>query len=307
MKRFLASFSCAVLCSALALCQTSISVSTRVNGTQGTMHFGPATRFSRVLSIAGAPFSAEEVDEDVQTLADGTHIRHTTPGMKMYRASMRRTRTERQALPQPVEIHAKTPKVPTLVEINDPVAHVRYVFDLDEAVAHRQELPAEHSRVAPAQGQPGHAVVAVATGLNAVGGGMGDAGTSSTIAGRSAAPSIATRQGVDDETRPQTTTEDLGTQIIEGIQAEGMRITTTWPIGSMGNDRPITEISEHWRSPDLKEDILRKSDDPRYGERTHKLVNLTRSEPDPSLFEPPPGYTVKAEAGEFTIEWNNTR
>lgn len=40
---------------------------------------------------------------------------------------------------------------------------------------------------------------------------------------------------------------------------------------------------------------------------THKLFNIDRSEPDPSLFEPPPGYAVKNERGEFTISWNTAR
>jgi hypothetical protein len=48
-------------------------------------------------AIAGAPYSAEEVDESVQTLADGTHIQ-TTPGKKTYRNSLGRTRTEHQSI-----------------------------------------------------------------------------------------------------------------------------------------------------------------------------------------------------------------
>jgi hypothetical protein len=101
--------------------------------------------------------------------------------------------------------------------------------------------------------------------------------------------------------------EDLGTQIIEGVTAEGKRHTTTWPVDSFGNDRPIITTSESWTSPDLKEVILSKSDDPRSGEHTHKLFTIDRSEPDPSLFEPPPGYAVKNERGEFTISWNTAR
>lgn len=154
------------------------------------MHFGPS--FSHVATLARAPFSAEEVDEDEQTLADGVSIHHTRQGMKIYRDSMGRTRTEHVLLGSPVE----------------------------------------------------------------------------------------------------------------RIPAEGTKTTTTWPTGSVGNDRPIVSISESWTSPDLKEIILRKSDDPRSGERTHKLVNISRSEPDTSLFGPPPGYTVNDEEREFTIDWN---
>ena len=74
-------------------------------------------------------------------------------------------------------------------------------------------------------------------------------------------------------------------------------------VTATGNDRPITNVSETWISPDLKEVVLRKSDDPRSGELTHKLININRSEPDPSLFEPPPGYTVKDEKREFNLNW----
>jgi len=62
--------------------------------------------------------------------------------------------------------------------------------------------------------------------------------------------------------------EDLGTQVIEGIAAEGKRHTTIWPVGSMGNDRPISDTSEKWTSLDLKEVILTKEESLRFGERT---------------------------------------
>lgn len=57
----------------------------------------------------------------------------------------------------------------------------------------------------------------------------------------------------------------------------------------------------------MKEVILSKTDDPQYGEQTEKLINISRSEPDASLFEAPAGYTVKDETGELTLEWNSRR
>jgi hypothetical protein len=39
--------------------------------------------------------------------------------------------------------------------------------------------------------------------------------------------------------RPKTTSESLGTQMIEGLNTEGTRRTTTWAVGSIGNDREI--------------------------------------------------------------------
>ena len=102
---------------------------------------------------------------------------------------------------------------------------------------------------------------------------------------------------------PQTVHEKLENQIIEGVLAAGTRTTTTWPEGSIGNDRPIVSVHEYWRSVELKVPVLNKSSDPRSGERTEKLTNISRSEPDQSLFQPPPDYTIVDEKGSFTIKW----
>jgi hypothetical protein len=294
MNRSLASFSCALLFSAFALSQISTSIATGPNGMHGSVTFGPPNHGVRV--IAGAPYSAEKVEEHVQTLADGTHISQTFPPTRIYRDSMGRTREERPPFRGPLEGHGIDSKGMIIVEINDPVAHFRYVFSLTEPIAHRQELPAEKSHVASPQFPNGHSVA----------GATGDTEPTPAPRVRAVVPSTAARRKVDDPTRPQFATEDLGTQIIEGIPAEGSRHTTTWPVGAIGYDRPVTNTNETWKSPDLKEIILNKSDDPRNGESTNKLVNIDRSEPDPSLFEVPPGYTVKEETGEFTINFSTT-
>jgi hypothetical protein len=64
-----------------------------------------------------------------------------------------RTREEHHALMGPIEMHPNLSKSPIVVEINDPVAHFRYVFILDEPVVHRQELP-DSPRRASDHGQP---------------------------------------------------------------------------------------------------------------------------------------------------------
>ena len=74
--------------------------------------------------------------------------------------------------------------------------------------------------------------------------------------------------------------------------ATGRRTTSTWPAGSQGNDRSIAMISEIWTSPELNITILTKDSDPRSGENTTKLINISRAEPDPSLFQPPLDYTI---------------
>jgi hypothetical protein len=87
-------------------------------------------------------------------------------------------------------------------------------------------------------------------------------------------------------------TESLGKQTIEGIEAEGTRITVTIPGGKIGNDRPIEIVSERWESPELQVVVLSKHQDPRAGETTYRLTTINRSEPARSLFEIPSDFTV---------------
>jgi hypothetical protein len=62
-------------------------------------------------------------------------------------------------------------------------------------------------------------------------------------------------------------------------------------------------VHERWWSPELKVTVLSMNTDPRSGDSTLKLINLSRSEPDPSLFVPPADYSVVEEKGDFTIKW----
>jgi hypothetical protein len=303
MKRFLASLSCLLLFSAFSLCQVSSSFATGPNGVHGTMHFHSPHYAGPV--IAGAPYSAERVSEHVQTLADGTHINQTNQLVKVYRDSMGRTRVERPAFRAPLDRRTNWIESPIIVEVNDPVAHVRYVFSLEEPIAHRQELPTDNPQAALQRGQSG-AVLIGTIGAVAIADDLDDSVPPPPPV-RAPMPSTVPRQRVDNPEHLQTSREDLGTQTIEGIEVEGHRHTMTWPVGAIGNDAAITNTSETWTSPALKEVIVRKSNDPRYGETTVKLVNINRSEPDASLFEPPPGYTVKDESGDFTISWSVPR
>ena len=98
--------------------------------------------------------------------------------------------------------------------------------------------------------------------------------------------------------------ESLGTETIEGILVTGARMTTTFPVGSLGNDREFSSYTESWISPDLGLTIMAKTVDPRYGETTMRLINLSRNEPEPSLFQPPADYSVVEETGStFTIQF----
>ncbi|MDQ3907908.1 MAG: energy transducer TonB [Acidobacteriota bacterium] len=86
--------------------------------------------------------------------------------------------------------------------------------------------------------------------------------------------------------------ESLGTQSFDGVQADGTRSTVTIPAGAMGNERPIQIVSERWYSNELQTVVMTKHSDPRFGETTYRLTNISRSEPDHSLFEVPGDYKV---------------
>ena len=91
----------------------------------------------------------------------------------------------------------------------------------------------------------------------------------------------------------QVTSESLGTQTIEGVNAEGTRITRTIPAGTFGNDKAIQIVIERWYSPDLQTVVLLKRSDPWMGDSVMRLTNITRTEPAASLFTVPADYAVK--------------
>jgi hypothetical protein len=86
--------------------------------------------------------------------------------------------------------------------------------------------------------------------------------------------------------------EDLGTQTIAGVSAQGTRTTHTIPAGQIGNEKPITIVHEHWYSSDLQMVVMSKRSDPRFGDTTYTLRNIQRGEPAASLFAVPSDYTV---------------
>ena len=111
-----------------------------------------------------------------------------------------------------------------------------------------------------------------------------------TFTGSVAAAPYASAKRMNMESR----TEELGKQNIEGIEAEGTRTINTIPAGTIGNERPIEVVYERWYSPELQMIIMTRSVDPRMGETTQRLVNINRSEPDPSLFQVPSDFTIEA-------------
>jgi TonB family protein len=92
--------------------------------------------------------------------------------------------------------------------------------------------------------------------------------------------------------RSTTNTEQLGKQMVEGVECEGTRVVTTLPAGAIGNERPIETVKETWYSPELQLMILSKRSDPRFGESTYRVTNIARHEPDAERFQIPSDYTI---------------
>ena len=86
--------------------------------------------------------------------------------------------------------------------------------------------------------------------------------------------------------------EPLGKQNLEGVECEGTRSVMTIPAGELGNDNPINVITETWTSTDLQVTVLRKFNDPRFGEDIYRLTNISRSEPDKELFKVPADFKI---------------
>jgi hypothetical protein len=86
-------------------------------------------------------------------------------------------------------------------------------------------------------------------------------------------------------------TENLGTKNVNGVMAKGERVTTIIPAGEIGNNREIRVVTERWYSDELQMLIKSTNTDPRFGDTEYQLTGITTTEPSPSLFQIPAGYT----------------
>jgi hypothetical protein len=245
----------------------------------------------------GKPYTAEAVTEFIQVLGDGNRIVRRSSA-RLYRDGDGRTRRE-----DLTESGALSDK--NSVVITDPVNGNSFVLDAGTKTA--VKAPAMFARI-----QAG-----------AAGGG----GTYDVTLSPAAMPRLSTAEAHDAEAKRkvetaarftvsqsggavstftfaeggtwagggkgETTKEDLGAQVIEGVTANGTRSTTVIPAGAVGNEQPITILSEQWFSPDLEMLVMTKHSDPRVGDTTYRLTNIARAEPDRSLFQVPADYTVR--------------
>jgi hypothetical protein len=103
--------------------------------------------------------------------------------------------------------------------------------------------------------------------------------------------------GPFDQGRRYLSRENLGTQSIQGLDVVGTRETISIQPGTMGNDQLITMSREFWYSPDLQTNLSVIRKDPRTGTEAIQLANLSRGEPDPSVFKVLAGYAIEDDRG----------
>lgn len=227
--------------------------------------------------VQGAPYSATITNESIQTLADGNRIVQTSTGTTV-RDSQGRTR---QDTPLPQIANMSPANAPHIVFIQDPVAQTAYTLNLTDKTAIK-----------------GPGMMMLST-LGATGAGGGFAmrikGAGGQAAGGLFQPQVTIARSIitDDASKQQS--EDLGSQTMEGVLVKGTRTTSTVPAGQIGNDKPISIVTEVWTSPELKTIVYSKRSDPRMGDQTFKLTNIVRSEPDPALFTIPADFKIEDE------------
>lgn len=263
-------------------------------------------------TVKGAPYSAESVNETVQTLADGNHIRRSNTAAT-YRDSQGRTRYEQKF--DAIGPWATSGDAPQVVFINDPVANVHYVLHPNERtatkiVAHVSTSSASSTADSTASaGQNETVEVKELHWASKEGPGLHGEPPPPPPSGAiftQALPASAGVPGPDvmyfSGTFGDTKTEQLGKRLIEGVETVGTRTTMTIPANSVGNELPIEVVSESWFSPELKTVVMSTRKDPRFGETTFRLRNVRLGEPLPSLFEVPPDYKITDEPNVFLHE-----
>ena len=262
--------------------------------------------------VKGAPFSAEAVSESVQMLADGNKISrsYTT---KMFRDSEGRFRREGGSGGSVNTTYSGAIAAVGFhdtISIFDPVANVRYILQPSDKTARKlAAVPGAAEGAVIVNGQALSHATKVYIEQEAV----KRAETSAAAAGKlattvagSQAHVLVLPSGVATFTDGKGRTEELGTRNIEGVEAEGTRTVTTIPAGSVGNERDIEIVYERWYSKELQLIVYSRHYDPRFGEQTYRLTNINRSEPDRSLFVPPPDYNVVSEQTYNKIQVNRT-
>jgi len=256
--------------------------------------------------VKGAPYTAQAVTETIQTLSDGNRIINKSTSVQ-YRDGEGRTRRE-QSIKMLGSFGDSGAPLQTIF-INDPVAGVSYTLDTRSHTARKtmpfklsQKLPSGNAQWSTAPGEagqrfefkvegpgPGGDVVKVVPGAATVA--PAEPGQTFSIHTDTVGTAYVFRRSAAGDNNVKE--EQLGKQLFDGVEADGTRTTITIPAGDIGNERAIEIVSERWYSPELQMVVMTRHSDPRSGETTYRLTNISRTEPAKSLFEVPADFTIK--------------
>jgi len=88
------------------------------------------------------------------------------------------------------------------------------------------------------------------------------------------------------------TRENLGVDSFEGLEVQRTRETFTIFKEKIGNTKTILRVVDYWYSPALGVNVKVVRHDPRDGDQTLWLANVSTTAADPSTFQIPAGYHV---------------
>jgi hypothetical protein len=98
--------------------------------------------------------------------------------------------------------------------------------------------------------------------------------------------------GLQPDKRTYLTRENLGMDIFDDQEVQHSRETFWFFSQTIGNTKTILRTVEYWYSPQLGVNLQVKRHDPRDGDQTLWLTDLTLSAPDPTTFDIPQGYKI---------------
>ena len=279
----------------------------KIAGSQVTMAF-------EMKSVPNAPYQGEAVTESVMTLADGNRIVKKTT-TRVYRDSAGRTRKETVGADGQV----------TSVFITDPVGKTSYSLDPASQTASRTAVyyfTHASGGEPPAGATITHAAVAPGGGTVTVSTSSGAGAATWTAAGAAGTPGSRGSEVGHRDGRPGRRLQGRrGVQPGEGRREGGARRADHRGRPGQGHphdvDHPGGRPGQRAADPDrvggvvlaeLQVLVMTKHSDPRVGETTYRLVNISRTEPAKSLFELPAGYTIKTpEAGHAHRKYDQAR
>jgi hypothetical protein len=266
--------------------------STEIHVQSGSVGGFSVAMSGNVEVVKGHGYQADAVTETVQTLADGSHISHKMVAAVARDAEGRTMRAE--TLDGMGLWGGPSDKQVKITMVFDPVAgtHIHWQSDSKTATV----MPMPHMAVMGAG--PVHLNAPEAGGVVT----SGSFGSEGIIEDGAMPPgpgpdtvfvgAMHTQVHGPGAAASNETTEQLGTRMVEGVEAVGTRVTEVIPAGTIGNDKELVSTRETWFSPELKVVVSSIRNDPRFGQIRYTLNNIQVSEPNPSLFQPPAGYTL---------------